>query len=341
MFSVIISLLLGSCSTDLDSLDSYKEIPIVVGLLNPNDSIHYIRIQKAFGQNGGSAVMLATQGEQIYYADELLVTLEALDDGLLREEFVLKREDQSDHGKIKESGLFTNNPHILYSLKAELNPAFRYRVKVRNVNSGLEATAETDLVESMTVFVPDSGDILDFSDTNDLPIIYQSAKAGKVYELNARFYYEREVVLTGARTDHYIEFPMFQWEFSDNLEGGFGMSYEFPKPLFYGNIRKQLEAEEGIRYHFKSLDLNFFAAGFEFYELYQYNRVRDGIIQVVALDDYTNVENGLGIFSSRTDVVLENILLNQRSLDSLSCGRRTRHLRFAPNPAHPNYPDCY
>ena len=41
-----------SCDKELNILDDYKDITIVYGLINPNDSISYIRIEKAFLANG-------------------------------------------------------------------------------------------------------------------------------------------------------------------------------------------------------------------------------------------------------------------------------------------------
>ena len=41
-----ISAFLTSCDNTLNILDNYRETPIVYGLLNKNDSAHFIRIQK-------------------------------------------------------------------------------------------------------------------------------------------------------------------------------------------------------------------------------------------------------------------------------------------------------
>ena len=41
-----------SCDKDLQINDDYKDITIVYGLLNPNDSLSYIRIEKAFLSDG-------------------------------------------------------------------------------------------------------------------------------------------------------------------------------------------------------------------------------------------------------------------------------------------------
>ena len=41
-----------SCDKDIEINDDYKDITIIYGLLDPTDSISYLRIEKAFLSNG-------------------------------------------------------------------------------------------------------------------------------------------------------------------------------------------------------------------------------------------------------------------------------------------------
>ena len=77
--SVIIAMsaFLAGCSTDFDTIAPWKETMVVYGLLNPNDSIQYIRISKAY-LGEGNALMMAQQGDSIYYGDVLDVKMERI-----------------------------------------------------------------------------------------------------------------------------------------------------------------------------------------------------------------------------------------------------------------------
>ncbi|MCC7244082.1 MAG: hypothetical protein IT269_00265, partial [Saprospiraceae bacterium] len=48
LFLPLLALLVASCSNDFDVAAPWKEIPVVYGLLSPQDTAHYIRIEKAF-----------------------------------------------------------------------------------------------------------------------------------------------------------------------------------------------------------------------------------------------------------------------------------------------------
>ncbi len=57
-WGLLIVILFGSnaCSTDLDLGANYEETTIVFGLLNPNDSIQYLKINKGYFTQNGDAV---------------------------------------------------------------------------------------------------------------------------------------------------------------------------------------------------------------------------------------------------------------------------------------------
>jgi len=70
----LITCFLASCETDLDINADWEEITIVYGILNPNDSIQYIKINKAFlGQ--GDPYEFAKVSDSLYHKDSLDVTL--------------------------------------------------------------------------------------------------------------------------------------------------------------------------------------------------------------------------------------------------------------------------
>src|SRR5690242_20706024 len=55
------------CKNDLNVLAPYKDIPVVYGLLDQKDSVHYIRVNKAF-EGSGDAYTMAKQYDSINYA---------------------------------------------------------------------------------------------------------------------------------------------------------------------------------------------------------------------------------------------------------------------------------
>ena len=59
-------LMFSSCETDIDVNADYQDITVVYGLVNPNDTNHYIKINKAF-LGEGSALDLAADANNFNY----------------------------------------------------------------------------------------------------------------------------------------------------------------------------------------------------------------------------------------------------------------------------------
>ncbi len=73
-----------ACETDIDVTAEYKDITIVYGLLSRNDSVHYLRINKAF-LGDGNVMEYVTNADSSSYYDNLEVTLtETTSSGLSR-----------------------------------------------------------------------------------------------------------------------------------------------------------------------------------------------------------------------------------------------------------------
>ena len=62
----------SACSTEVNLEAEWKDIPIVYGFLNIQDTAHYVRVQKAFLEPGGDALEIAQNSDSIYY-DEVTV----------------------------------------------------------------------------------------------------------------------------------------------------------------------------------------------------------------------------------------------------------------------------
>lgn len=61
------SLALGACSTDINVNAPWKEETIVTGLIDPNDTVHYLRIHKAFLDPNRNALVVAQIRDSLYH----------------------------------------------------------------------------------------------------------------------------------------------------------------------------------------------------------------------------------------------------------------------------------
>ena len=97
---------------------------------------------------------------------------------------------------------------------------------------------------------------------------------------------------------------------------------------FYAYLSSTIPDDENVYRVAGKIDLLFSVGGVEFYNYYQINLAQTGITQGQSLPIYTNVENGLGIFSSRAFNNNYNIDIDSKTIDSLSCMTTTAHLNF-------------
>ena len=68
VFVGVLTLMISySCSNDFDLIEDFQDIPVVFGLLSQADSIHYIRVEKAFVDPNTSALEIAQIADSIYY----------------------------------------------------------------------------------------------------------------------------------------------------------------------------------------------------------------------------------------------------------------------------------
>ena len=68
-FFVLAGLLLfAGCESDFDIAADYKEIPIIIGLLDIQDTVHYVSITKAFLDEDQDALFMAQQADSLYFS---------------------------------------------------------------------------------------------------------------------------------------------------------------------------------------------------------------------------------------------------------------------------------
>jgi hypothetical protein len=156
----------------------------------------------------------------------------------------------------------------------------------------------------------------------------------KAYQLALRFNYLEWV---GNDTANKVlksitnTFPLFKPDAS-NIFGN-EVNYGIQKSTFYGFISTFIEKDppgtpnNQIRARqFYSLDFIVYQAGQELYNYIAINAPSTSIVQKAS--DYTNIKNGLGLFSSRGKGSVLGVKINQQTLDSLRSGQFTGDLNF-------------
>ena len=160
IFVVFASLSIVSCKTDIDANAEYQDITVVYGLIDPADSVHYVKITKAFLGEANALDLAADANNFNYEAGELEVTIEALSGGVVVGTNVLTR---TVNELPKDTGTFDNTNNVLYKfVEPNIGKYNTYRLKIHNVTLDKDITSETFIVKGADISTPSVGQKLAF-----------------------------------------------------------------------------------------------------------------------------------------------------------------------------------
>lgn len=319
-------ILLQSCQNDFQGYIMVKPVPVIYGLISPEDSVYQILLLKSY-VGPGSAIAMAKIPDSIYYKNfEAYLELRHLDGHC-----VLRKKMELTDGPLQTEGIFGRNPNKLLTLKRAdfpLNFLFDSPKSYGYVSLNIHINDTEEDVSSITplfmepvIIKPKSkkGYSLALYSANPFEITWQ--KDFFYYEARVIFHYElfrndawtkKSAVLTNR----------FEPEKTDgNAEGSYMLVGDAFLTLLANAIKDY--RPDDVR-KFVSMDFSISAAD---PSLYQYMSTMGGY-QDIELGTFTNIENGLGIFALSRRVVLTEYSLDLQALDSLVSGRFTKHLQF-------------
>lgn len=347
-----------SCKTEVDLIGDYKVTPVIYGLLDQSDSIHYIKINRTFlGQ--GNALDMAQVPDSSYFENVYATITETLSGGeigrtwVLRDTLVENKETNGVFFAPLQKLYYFATPTIEYDAANSLKPDAKYRLDV-NINDGaFNITAETELINGVSQSVPNSNSSFVFMGTqlNDYRTQLFSFLRGNAKRFSFRLdFHYRETDINSVVTDKF-----FEW-FPDIVSSsGTSVIFNAFGEVFYQTVRNKIPIDNNVvkREHtYFTVNL---VAGSEVLDNYiNANQPSSSLAQNKPV--YTNLEGGaIGVFTARH--IIQNIRLfinpvspNQRGLSEPSTkelcqGQYTSLLNFCSShiqdtnpPANPNVP---
>ncbi len=323
---ILSALFLSNCSTDFELEAEWKDIPIVYSFISVQDSIHYVRVEKAFLEPGGNALEIAKIADSLYY-DNLTVEIEKMETG---KAFVLERVLGSEVGLPKEEGLFASEPHYLYRIPAselQLEEGEPVRLIINRGDEIEPAIAETRIVGEI--------DSSRFNPPNRIAttrygqvvrIAFNPDDNARIFDIRFRFFYREKLPGEGQ-----FSLKSVDWVISPDLvrsQSQNNVDLEADWENFYRSLARQIPEVNGADRIFSHMDLLITGAGNELYEFIRVNRANTGITSAQSVPTYTNLEGGLGIFTSRYTLRRKQFELVTEARDSLRSSIYTNGLNF-------------
>lgn len=331
---------LSSCETDLDIIGEYKDITVVYGLLNQNDTEHLLRIEKAF-LGEASALVMAQNADSLYY-DTTKITVKLVDSDDAEILFTPILVEKKDSG-----GFYYGEKEILYRSTATLNASKEYTLVISKASDTDEVTATTPLIKNFSITKPSaSGGFINFliSPDNYSPynVLYNSAENGIDHRVTVRFYYREYLTSNPANKElKWIDWVQPVYVASD-AEGGEPIQLNLNGEDFFRFLKNNIDINPNVERLIGKgdfwegtpdvsnatdhLEFIFNVGGEELYNYIELNKPSLGVAQDKPV--YTNIDNGLGIFSCRTEKIVPNKTFNIPSVNELKGGQYTADLNF-------------
>jgi len=313
------------CSTDIELEGTAEPIPVVYGILDVSDTAHYIRIEKVFQTQGDNAEQLAKDPEVIYYAADALSAVLEKDNGL---EAVLERVNGKLEGFVREEGPFATEPNILYKTRSSdfrLDGGEKIRLRLNFSDDTPSVTAETRVLAPVVLSTSSPPESINMGYDRNIRTSWSSGDDVALHALQWIIRY-RERRVPGDFEDKTLV-----WTISDRIEDTPEANLEtftFKGRQFYEFLAAELEASAEIQRQFLGIEIKVISMGAEFEEILRLNNANIGITSTQFEPVYSNINGGIGVFTSRSSARREGIGLISISLDSLKNGIITEDLNF-------------
>jgi hypothetical protein len=313
-----------ACSTEVQLEGPGKDIPVLYAFINKQDTAHYIRLERAFQTSGANAEQIAQNPDSLYYKNAI-VELEKLPS---TQRFRLIRVDAAKEGYPRQDGPFAKTPNYLYKIKAN-QLALRGNEELRIIINRGEGKP---LISAQTTVVADLGNpdrpsspvaMVDYN--RNITFGWQAPLSARVFDLRLRIRY-RESITSTTFVNKTLEWVMAEdFQRPDESER---VTYNITGEQFYKYLAGNIEVDPGKKRIFDGFDLQITAGGKEMIDFLRISRANTGITSSQVVPIYTNVPNGLGVFTSRNSVLRNNLQLSTPSYDSLRLGKFTKRLNF-------------
>lgn len=332
-----------SCDNDLDIIADWKDIPVVYGILNAQDSVHYVKLNKAFlGQ--GDVISMAQEFDSLHYNQEE-VGLRLIEYRIAAGQYIETNfiEMEPTFNSVKpEEGIFSAPDQIIYKSDASINNERYYSAHVYDKSSDTVIASNQlpiDVLSPIQIIKPNPASALNLIPNGNYPVTVEwpPLEGAALYELKIRFHYVEQQISNLSDTTHkYIDWT-FPYRLPTSSITPESISLEADQFLNFlavnidenPNVYRQVKGMQITQATLSHacLDITLMAAGQNLSTYILLNQNSNSL--VTDRPEFSNIDNGIGILSSRSFSVLKGVKINNFSNDEIAFNDITRHLNFA------------
>ncbi|MGB2412854.1 MAG: hypothetical protein ACPH9Q_03915 [Schleiferiaceae bacterium] len=299
---------LFSCDNSLDINADYDVENVVYGLLDKDLDTQWVRLHRTYlGEDGLLAG--AVHSDSLYFdtAAIYLAQLNASGDVVNTYEFY--RKDTN----VLEPGVFTTDNYRLYWTDAPIDKSFEYRIRgFIPGNNNFEAV--TPIVGNVSITKPRGFQKISFGISN-AEFKWDATKNARLYQGYLHFKYKEASRFN--LQDSVIKTLTYALPVrtGSNLNGNGTFVSEVTYDAYFRFLRNNIGTTTDKVRVFKGMDVEIWAAADDYATYINVSQPSQGIVQEKPL--FTNIDGGIGLFSSRAVGIQENVQLSTYSMDSL------------------------
>ena len=309
----VFSIVFTACETDFDVNAEWEETTVVFGLLDAAKDIQFIKISKAF-LGEADALQMAQHADSINFnKGNLEVKVARINNNGSTDTITLNEtRTLRDEGNFNDSVVmytfenFEFESNSLNQYTNFLNSNSEYELLIKNNITDNSVSSKTDVIGSFNfsttpskfVFYNSTYGLGAYQDLDWIPSITPKAVA---YQVGLRFHYKEDNVIKSL---FWSQTQVDENESSLTLYGRDFISF----------LESNLSKDNSIR-EFLSIDILMTLGSQDLKTFIDINKPITGIVQ--ERPQFTNINNGIGLFSSRYTREYVNLPLSLESLSYL------------------------
>lgn len=349
LFAPFAAFFLAACSNDFEVTAPWKEVPVAYAIIAPNDTAHYVRVEKAFLDPEKDARQIAQIPDSLYYPESAIaVYLERKLDG---SRFLMTRVDGNLEGHVRDEGIFANQPNWLYKFKPanddeKLRKGETYRLVIVRNDGKPDVTAETTLPDTFRIVKPSESASplqIDFDPDDPTTFEWRTDEHGVYFNLTMRITY-REQTPGGQllNRDTLIWTMVRNVRRTDQTPGTSGsVNYrglvQISANQFYQFLAENIEPAAtdpgcgGCDRLFGDVELLLEGGGEEIEAYLEIASANAGITGAEVIPTYSNLSEGFGIFTGKNSKAVSKYRIGPTTVEKMELHPTVGLLNFIKN----------
>lgn len=313
---------MASCSEDFEVAAPYKDVTVVYGIWDKDDTAHYVRIQKAFLDEKKSALDMSKVSDSSYYNNISVVVREiSAAKQIIRTLPLEKIPDLAKEGYQKDPPAndqgFFQNPNNGYKVKTQLDSNKTYRLVITNNLTGNVDSSEIPIVGTIYTRTLMLGYEMFFArSSSKFALNIEKTANAKYYEVIIRFNYTDLNVVTNDSTKRHVDMTLGRI-----LATGESLRLEVVNSQFYSFLAESIgpPPNSNIRRKMGYVDFLLYAGSNELYQYELVSNGQGGITNDQIRPVFTNIKgaNTVGLMASRSHNFYLNYNIAAQTIDSL------------------------